>query len=137
MSKRFLILCISITLCGIALFVTSIFLIKETSQLFGWCIGLGAAFIVLGLGFLLRSAFDLMSTKNTILVQDTEAEMNLYKAKERAGYLVCKIMMVLLCIYILILKNMDPDSFILFLSIALVVLQYLLELILQLFYTNK
>lgn len=136
MDKRFLFCCISITVCGIALFLSSVFLIKETNQLFGWCLGLGAALIVLGLGFLIRFFFDQIYIKNNACLQGEGSDSSIRKSKEKAGYLVCKIMMVLLCIHILIIKKMEPDPIILFLAIALVSIQYLMDLILQLYFIN-
>lgn len=137
MDKRFSILCICVSAAGIILFVTSILFIKDTGPCFGWCIGLGSAFIVLGLGYLIRSFYNQIGRDEKDMPLECTKEHNIKESKERAGYLVCKIMLLLLCIYIYILRLLNSDPLLLFLAIVLVIVQYITEFILLQIYLHR
>lgn len=137
MEKRFSILCICTAAAGILIFAASAFLLRETSPYFGWCIGLGSALIVLGLGYLIHSFYLQMGRDKTDLPMECTSEHNIKESKERAGYLVCKIMLLLICIYIYILRLLNSDPLFLFLAIALVLIQYLTEFILLQYFLHR
>lgn len=130
--KKVIILCVVILLSGVGLFTASCFLIPNSASVFGWCIGLATALIILGLGYLINVL--LLITGGRKFNLDTslkETDYNTY-AKIRSGYLVCKIMNVLLCLYLLILNELGCDRIILLLGIILVLIQFLLDLLIQL-----
>lgn len=137
MEKRFSILCICVAAAGILIFAASAFLIKENSPYFGWYIGLGSALIVLGLGYLIHSFYQQIGRDESNIPTECIPERNIKESKERAGYLVCKIMLLLICIYILILRLLNSDPLFLFLAIALVIVQYLTELILLQYFLHR
>ncbi|MDD3174774.1 MAG: hypothetical protein PHF63_14150, partial [Herbinix sp.] len=99
------------------------------------CTGLASALIILGLGYLINTLL-LLSDHNKNY-NNKSNQNNSIELKEKAGYLVCKIMNILLCVYILILNELQVESIVLFLTIALVLFQYVLDLCLQLYFTNR
>lgn len=137
MEKRFSILCICTAAAGILIFAASAFLMQETSPYFGWCIGLGSALIVLGLGYLIHSFYHQIGRDETDLPMECISEHKIKESKERAGYLVCKITLLLLCIYIFILKLLNAEPLLLFLAIALAIIQYLTEFILLQYFLHR
>lgn len=133
--KKIKILCIFIMILGIAMFTLTYFFIPATSSIFPWCTGLASALIILGLGYLINTLL-LLSDHNKNY-NNKSNQNNSIELKEKAGYLVCKIMNILLCVYILILNELQVESIVLFLTIALVLFQYVLDLCLQLYFTNR
>jgi hypothetical protein len=110
----------------------SCFLIPSSDPVFGWCIGLASALIILGLGYLINVL--LLIAAGRKFNPDSSRIENDYNTyvKERSGYLVCKIMNILLCLYLLILNELGCDSIILLLGIILVLIQFLLDFLIQL-----
>lgn len=132
--KKLKLLCSGIILSGILLFVLSCFLFS--SPLYNWCIGLACALIVLGLGYLanafLLSAGTMNSSRKHALCEEEDTSI-----KEKAGYLVCKCMNVILCIYLYILNELGCETRPMLLGISLVLLQFLLDLLIQLFLIRR
>jgi len=128
--KKVKILCVFIIFMGISLFVSTYTFIPAESVIFGWCIGLACALIILGSGFLINIMYSSANSSSA----DSMKHIDLDKeyAKEKSGYLVSKLMNILLCIYILLLEEFNANHTILLLSIALLVIQYLLNLLLYL-----
>ena len=62
---------------------------------------------------------------------------DLKSAKQKAGYIVCKTMNILLCIYLLILSKLNAPRKIIILSIVLIIIQYLMDLLLQVYYSSQ
>lgn len=132
--NRIKLLCIFITISGTGLFVSTLFFLSPSSLIFHWCIALASALIILGLGYLVNVLL-LLSESEVGKAVPRDPCCN--TVKQRAGFLVCKIMNVLLCIYLLILNYSQVEPFILILSISLVVIQYLLDLFLQIFLSGR
>ncbi|HWT26807.1 MAG TPA: hypothetical protein VN131_02605 [Mobilitalea sp.] len=137
MNKIAYFICFGIAMLGTALFIISTSILKEGSRLFGWCIGLGSALIILGVGFLFSSFLENKSAEKKLRINSMENEQNIVYAKMRAGYLVCKIMNILLCIYLLILDSMKATRMIIIPCIALIAIQYLLDLFLQIYFSTR
>jgi hypothetical protein len=130
-------LCLILLAAGIALLITACFLVPSVFPLYQWLIGLACAMIILGLGYLMNTLIfssEAVEKNKRIL---PSAESTSLSIKEKAGYLVCKIMNILLCIYLLILNKMHVNPTVLLLSVALVLLQFLLDLLLQIYFFNK
>jgi hypothetical protein len=130
--KKIKIICIITLISGIGLFIC-IYLFSLASTVSFWCTGLACSLIILGLGYLI----------NTLLCEYENTHRNDPKSslpapvysdiKQKAGYLVCKIMNILLCVYLLILNQIQADPAALILGIALVLIQYLLDLSIQIY----
>jgi hypothetical protein len=131
------ILCFFVFLTGLGLFFIAIRVLPDTSPVFPWCIGLACALIILGLGYFINSFLEFMKRDEEKRRRSFQHYEKSNDFKEKSGYLVCKIMSILLCIYLLILNTLMVDPFILFLGIALVVIQYILDLTLQIYYANR
>jgi len=133
--KKVKILCSFIIFIGIGLFVSTYTFISAKSIIFGWCIGLACALIILGSGFLVNSIYSSVdsTSANSIKSVDLGKEFS----KEKSGYLVCKLMNILLCIYILLLEHYNADQTLILLSIALLVIQYLLNLLLYVHFSRN
>lgn len=131
------ILCIFIITIGIAGFILTYLLLPASSLCYAWCLGLASALIIIGLGYLLNLLLLSANKKNTILPASVTLRQQHLSIKVKAGYLVCKVMNVLLCTYILILHEMHVKTIILLPGITLLILQYLMDLILQLYYSLK
>ncbi len=133
--NRLRVLCISIIITGILMFLSSYFLIPFTSPVFGWCIGLASGLIILGLGSLVNVLYGLYSA--TAKKQPPVSGEPYASVREKSGYLVCKIMNVLLCIHLLLLYKLDFPPTVILLGILLVIVQYLLDLFIQLFLLSR
>ncbi len=133
--KKVKLFCVLLLLIGIGLFAFSYFFLSQNNILFSWCIGLGCAFIIMGVGFLINISYHSMGidSDNSMSQLDLIQEFS----KEKAGYLTCKIMNILLCIYILVIEHQNVSQTLLFITILLLVLQYLLNLLLYLHYSRK
>jgi hypothetical protein len=132
--KKVKILCVLIILIGIGLFVLTNYFIPTTSVSFGWCIGLACALIILGFGFFINIMFS--SSEDSSSKSNHPVDWNKETLKEKAGYLTCKIMTILLCIYILIMQEIETNPVILLLSVGLLLIHYLMNLFIY-FYFNK
>lgn len=135
--KKVKLLCIFIILAGMCLFACTCFFIPESFKAYEWCIGLSSALIILGLGYLVNILLLLSEKTGSSKKGEYSNEPHYAAVKHKSGYLVCKIMNVLLCIYLLILNELQVESFILILSIALVLIQYLLDLLLQICFLSR
>ncbi len=135
--KLIRILCLLIISSGIGLFLLSYFALRHNPYLFPWCIGLACALIILGLGYLINTLLSLIEHREIKKFKILKPKNGIINPKEKAGYLVSKIMQLLLCIYALILSNLNINPLALILSVALIIIQYLLDLFLQLFYYSK
>jgi hypothetical protein len=133
--KKIRLLCIGATLFGICLIIFSIFALPDTSFVKEWCIGMASALIILGLGYFINSF--LPSNDGSVKRNNIQEEDSRLYTKYKAGYLVCKLMNILLCIYILVINKLHTDPIILLLSIALVLIQYILDLSLQIYYAKR
>lgn len=131
--KKVKIFCILLIIIGIALFICTYFYIPSVSVIFGWCIGMACSLVILGSGFLVNVMYHDADSSTPGNYSDMSKEY----PKEKSGYLVCKIMSLILCIYILILEKTNVSQTILYLSIGLLVVQYLLNLILYLHFSRK
>lgn len=132
--KKTKIICIFIILSGIGLFIYTCFILPAASPVYQWCFGLASALIILGLGYLINTLL-LLSEENNY--KSTLKEPYFITVKHKSGYLVCKIMNILLCIYLLILDKLQVEPIVLILSIALVLIQFLLDLLFQIFFYRK
>jgi len=137
MLGKFRTLCIFVILSGIGLFFFTFQALYDTSPVFPWCIGLAFALIILGLGYFINSFLDFLKSNEAKPRKSFQLQENGIGFKEKAGYLVCKIMNILLCIYLLLLNALKADPLILFVGIGLVVLQFILDLTLQIYYANR
>lgn len=137
MINKIRILCLFVFFAGIGLFFTIPRVISDTSPVFHWGLGLACSLIILGLGYFINSFLELAIREEEKHRTSFQRDENSIHFKEKAGYLVCKIMSILLCIYLLLLNSLSADSPILFLSIGLVVIQYILDLALQIYYVNR
>lgn len=135
--KLIRILCLLIISSGIGLFLLSYFALGHNPYLFPWCIGLACALIILGIGYLINTLLSLIEHREIKKCNILKPKTGIVNPKEKAGYLVSKIMQLLLCIYALILSNLNINPLALILSVALIIIQYLLDLFLQLFYYSK
>ncbi len=127
--KKIILFCIITIILGLGLFLGSNFLLPDSSPILSWSIGLGAALIVIGLGYLIN----LFILTNRTIGSNNQVE-SLYpptSAKEKAGYLVCKLMNILLCIFLLLVKELNAQAFVMILGIILLLLQFVLDLFLQ------
>ncbi len=135
--KKLITLCLILLAAGVTLLITAFLLASSVFPLYQWLVGLACAMIILGLGYLLNvMIFSSGIVKNEMQSQHATGEPT-YSVKEKAGYLVCKIMNILLCIFLLILNKMHVVPSVLLLSIALVLLQFLLDLFLQNYFFYK
>lgn len=132
--KKAKIICIFIILSGIGLFIYTCFFLPAASPVYQWCFGLASALIILGLGYLINTLLILSEKSN---YKSTSKEPYFITVKHKSGYLVCKIMNILLCIYLLILDKLQVEPIVLILSIALVLIQFLLDLLFQIFFYRK
>lgn len=130
-------LCIFIMLLGISAFTCACFLLPSASPYYNWCLGLAGALIVIGLGYFLNTLLNAANRKNTLCPSSDAQEVESRYVKEKAGYLVCKTVNILLCIYLLILNKMQVKPSILLPGILLLLIQYLMDLILQLYFSLK
>ena len=131
------ILCICTIVVGVLLFSFSYFVMSPSSYLFRWMIGLASALIILGLGYLINVLIMIYDSSDN--ADHSNLRQGSYRSfvKERSGYLVCKIMSILLCIYLLVLNEINTRPIIMILGIALVVVQFALDLIFQLYYLSR
>lgn len=126
--KKIKFFCIFIILVGSCLLAYSCFFLPPKSAVFSWLLGLASALIIIGLGYLINTIL-LLSEANRPSDHEIMQEGPYYiTVKQRAGYLVCKIMNILLCIYLLILSKLQVEQIVLILCIVLILLQYLLDL---------
>lgn len=130
-------LCITITISGICLFSYSYILIPSSKPIFMWCIGLAAALIILGLGYFIKTLLLSSGIEERKPQESIRKVLNNIPAKERAGYLVCKIMYVLLCLYIFIINEARSSSIILTLGIILLLIQFALDLLFQIYFYRR
>lgn len=135
--KKIKIVCIVIILLGVGLFVGTFLLIPSSQPVYQWCIGLSSALIILGFGYLVNVLILLSEKAEGKNHRSSAAEPQFAAARHKSGYLVCKIMNIILCIYLLILKELQVEPFVLILSIILLLLQFLLDLLLQLFFLSR
>jgi uncharacterized oligopeptide transporter (OPT) family protein len=137
MYKIINIISITIIIIGIALFIITAFLLRDTT-ISSWCYGLGAAMIILGLGSFINS---LLETAQIQINQRKRASYHRENTdippKYRSGYLVCKLMNILLCLYLLLLDTLNSEPLILFIGIAIVIFQFLLDLVLQIYFSIR
>lgn len=133
--KKVIISCILTIAAGLCLFVCSYLWVPTKNILFEWCIGLACALIILGVGFLIGMMHP--SSENSSNTSVRQNEWSKEYSKEKAGYLVSKIVSILLCIYILLLEKMLVSHWIILVSISLLVVQYLLNLLLYLHFSRK
>lgn len=133
--KKLKILCVLIILIGIGLFVLTNYFIPTTSAPFGWCIGLACALIILGFGFFINIIFS--SSEDSSIKNNHPVDWNKETMKEKAGYITCKVMTILLCIYILVLQEIETNPVILLLSIALLLIHYLMNLFIYFYFIKK
>ena len=125
---------------GVIILILAVFVFPMSSPtiISGWTIVLGLSVILLGIGNLIGSKFeqqeptDLKATNDTKILSDHPLQI-----RERAGYMVCKIMNLLLCTYVLILSAIHVAFPILLMAIALLLLQFILDIVLQTHYSNK
>lgn len=136
MNRKILFLYLIPILFGTIAILLSCLLLTSSTPYFNWMIGLSSAIIIVGLSFLLNYLTEYWKSDDRNPVKQFPDHQIKY-AKERAGYVVCKIMNVLLCIHLLILNAMEVEPLVLLLSICLVVVQYFLELIILTYYRNK
>lgn len=125
------ILCICVIAFGVTLLLYACLFISPELVLYRWCIGLASAFIVLGFGYLIHillTLYDITHKDSSGNVPITQPDSSI---KERSGFLVCKIMNILLCIYLLILHKMNASAIIIILGSLLLILQFLLDLLIQ------
>ena len=131
------ILCFLVFLSGIGLFFITTRVLPHTSPIFPWCIGLACALIILGLGYFINSFCDFINSDKAKHRKSLQRNEKSIGCKEKAGYLVCKIMNILLCIYLLLINALKAEPVILFVGIGLVLIQYILDLTLQIYYANR
>ena len=125
---------------GIVILILAVFVFPMSSPtiISGWTIVLGFSVILLGIGNLIGSKFehqgdfDLKATTDMKVLRDNPLQI-----RERAGYMVCKIMNLLLCTYVLILSAIHVAFPILLMAISLLLLQFILDIVLQTHYSNK
>lgn len=133
---------IGFTLFGIVLLILAVFVFpaKSPTTIFGWSIGLGLCSFLLGIGNLIGSKEDKgeistkVSPKNYLCSPDNT---NTIPIRERAGYMVCKIMNLVLCAYVLILSAIHVPFFLLLMAIAILIIQFILDIVLQTHYSKK
>lgn len=130
------ILCICLILSGITLFVTTFFLIPSSSKAYGWCVGLASSIIILGLGYFINICI-LLNERQDKKHYPLPNELYSISIKEKSGFFVCKIMNILLCAYLLILNELKTKPVIMILGIALVVIQFAMDLIFQIILLSK
>ena len=135
--KLIRILCLIIISSGIGLFLLSYFTLRHNRYLFPWCIGLACALIILGIGYLINILLSMTEDREINKCKILKTNTGIVYPKEKAGYLVSKIMQLLLCIYALILSNLNVNPLALILCVVLIIIQYLLDLFLQLLYYSK
>lgn len=130
-------LCICTALAGVLIFIITYFLLSPSSYLFRWLIGLASALIILGLGYLINILILIYDSSDK--ADHNNLLQNEYKSyvKLKSGYLVCKIMSILLCIYLLVLNEINTRPIILILGIALVIIQFSLDFIFQIYFLSK
>lgn len=127
---------LAVILFGIISIILTYLLLTVSSPLYNWLIGLGSAIIIIGLCYLLNYLTVYWKfNRNELLRQPPDNKLTY--AKEKAGYLVCKIINILLCVYLLILNALQVEPLVLLLSIGLVMIQYILNLLLQIYYMSK
>ncbi|MHB8130789.1 MAG: hypothetical protein ACYDEX_17495 [Mobilitalea sp.] len=137
MLGKFKILCFIVFLSGIGLFFITTHVLSDTSPALPWCIGLACALIILGLGYYINFYCDDVKSDKAKHKKSSHRYEKSIGCKEKAGYLVCKIMNILLCIYLLLLNALKAEPLILFVGIGLVLIQYSLDLTLQIYYANR
>lgn len=151
MKNRIKIVCIVLIIAGILLAAASVLLIQTTiwqapsivihksTSVFDWSFALGCSLIVIGLGNLIDLYVEIVKHRRHCNEDPNEVYRDLYKIRirERAGFMTCKVMYLLLCLVTLFLSSMQVSGKILFPVISLVLLQYILELVFILYYSGK
>lgn len=108
-----------------------VFTANSVKMLSGLCIGLGAAVLVLGIGWLMQSF--IVSVAETDAIQkakniEVHDERNI-RIREKTGYMVAKVMNYLLVLFVLTLGFMGVDKAIIIMAAILVVVEFILVLI--------
>lgn len=121
---------------GIALlFLGAVVFTADNQRLLsGLCYGVGSAMLVLASGNLFFS-FRISGTENEKIQRLKQIEVNderNTRIREKTGQMVAKIMFYVLVVFVLLMAFMQVDKIIIFMSISLLIIQF----ILLIFFTN-
>lgn len=126
---------------GIILLLVGAFVLTadEVKMVSGLCIGLGAALLVLGIGWFIQS-FIVSAAEDEEIKRIKAVEVNderSIRIREKTGYSVAKIMNYLLLVFVLTLGFMGADKLIIIMACALIIIELILVLVFSNYYAKR